>query len=165
MAETESILNNEDNIDKLEKISNINFDSKNKFTSTTSTNSPFLSKTEEIKFFLREYSLFENEKFDFYYIIPFKWLKLWDEYIITNNLNNFNKNYPEKIDNIELLDENEIIKPNLIENVDYVIVPKNVAYFFHDVYKGGRRLKTKNRHIYTQCENIESEYILNLYYN
>jgi hypothetical protein len=40
----------------------------------------------------------------------------------------------------------------LIENLDYAILPKSLSYFFHDVYKGGRRLKTKNRHIYTNCE-------------
>ena len=41
----------------------------------------FTNKKEEIRFFLREYSLFEGEKFDFYYIIPYKWLKQWDSYI------------------------------------------------------------------------------------
>jgi hypothetical protein len=42
-----------------------------------------LSKTkkEEIIFFLGEYKQFENEKYDFFYIIPFEWLKSWDIYI------------------------------------------------------------------------------------
>jgi hypothetical protein len=41
----------------------------------------FTNKNEEIKFFLREYRALEAEKFDFYYIVPFKWMKQWDSYI------------------------------------------------------------------------------------
>jgi hypothetical protein len=41
----------------------------------------FTNKNDEIKFFLREYRAFENEKFDFYYIIPYPWIKNWDTYI------------------------------------------------------------------------------------
>ncbi len=41
----------------------------------------FTNKNEEIKFFLREYRALEAEKFDFYYIVPFKWMKQWDAYI------------------------------------------------------------------------------------
>ena len=65
--------------------------------------------------------------------------------------------YPDKIDNSYLLDENNVIKQNLIENVDFVIVPKSLGYFFHDVYQGSRRLKTKNRHIYNPCDKLESK--------
>lgn len=70
---------------------------------------------------------------------------------------NGNENYPPKIENSELLDQNQIIKLDLIENLDFIILPKSIAYFFHDVYHGDRRLKTKNRHIYTVCENQESK--------
>jgi hypothetical protein len=41
----------------------------------------FINKTDEIKFFLREYYNFEKEVSDYYYIIPFKWIILWDNYI------------------------------------------------------------------------------------
>ncbi len=41
----------------------------------------FTNKSEEIKFFLREYRALEAEKFDFYYIVPYKWMKFWDAYI------------------------------------------------------------------------------------
>lgn len=41
----------------------------------------FMNKNEEIKFFLREYNNFEGQKFDYYYIIPFSWIKQWDAYI------------------------------------------------------------------------------------
>jgi hypothetical protein len=53
------------------------------------------------------------------------------------------------------LDENQTIRQDLVENVDYVILPRSLGYFFHDVYQGGRRLKTKNRHIYITCDKIE----------
>ncbi len=41
----------------------------------------FKTKKEEIKFFLSEYTQFEKEKYDFYYIMPFEWLKSWDMYM------------------------------------------------------------------------------------
>lgn len=63
--------------------------------------------------------------------------------------------YPEKIENSHLLDENQTIRQDLVENVDYVILPRSLGYFFHDVYQGGRRLKTKNRHIYFTCDKIQ----------
>ncbi len=50
-----------------------------------------------------------------------------------------------------MIDEAKVIKQNLKENEDFIIVPKNIAYFFHDTYKGMRRLKTKYRHVYNDC--------------
>lgn len=44
----------------------------------------FLNKKEEIKFFLREYKSLENQKFDYYYLFPYKWIKIWDSYICEN---------------------------------------------------------------------------------
>jgi hypothetical protein len=41
-----------------------------------------LSKVEEIKVFLREYKNLDNTKLDYYYIIPFSWIKDWDKYIV-----------------------------------------------------------------------------------
>lgn len=41
----------------------------------------FKTKKEEMKFLLSEYGQFEKEKYDFYYIIPFEWLKSWDIYM------------------------------------------------------------------------------------
>ncbi len=38
-------------------------------------------------------------------------------------------------------------------------MPKSVAYLFHDVYQGGRRLKTKHRHIYEPCDDAGSNII------
>ena len=57
------------------------------------------------------------------------------------------------------VDENNVIRQNVIENVDFVIVPKSLGYFFHDVYQGSRRLKTKNRHVYSLCDKLESKII------
>jgi hypothetical protein len=112
----------------------------------------FTSREEEIKFFLKELKTLESQTFDFYYIMPFQWIIEWDKYITDKS-----SIYPEKIQNTCLLAENQTIKENLIENVDYVIVPRNVGYFFHDAYGGNRRLKTKNRHLYCQCKNIKSK--------
>jgi hypothetical protein len=109
----------------------------------------FINKSDEIKFFLREFRALENEKSDFYYIIPYTWIKEWDAYI-TDTFSIVN--YPSKIDNSNLLDENNTIKKNLTEESDFVILPKSLGYFFHDVYQGSRRLKTKNRHIYNSCD-------------
>ena len=41
----------------------------------------FINKLDEIKFFLREYNFFQNEKYDYYYLIPFEWILSWDIYI------------------------------------------------------------------------------------
>lgn len=122
------------------------------------------TKKEEIKFFLEEYQQFENENYDFYYIISYEWLKSWDSYM-TDSMYMFTlilwwSSTENKLDlnitNIHLINEDRIIKQNLIENVDYAIIPKNVAFYFHDEYKGDRRLKTKNRHLYHQCDKKES---------
>ena len=89
----------------------------------------FINKSDEIKFFLREFRALENEKSDFYYIIPYTWIKEWDAYI-TDTFSIVN--YPSKIDNSNLLDENNTIKKNLIEEVDFVIIVVilKVNYFF-----------------------------------
>jgi hypothetical protein len=125
-----------------------------KHIESSNLNHQFMDKKEEIKFFLREYKTLSSQDPDFYYILPLKWVKLWDDYITDNTSN---ENYPKKIENSELIDQNNVIKQGLIENVDFVILPKSVAYFFHDVYQGGRRLKSKNRHIYQSCETPESK--------
>ncbi len=118
----------------------------------------FTCKIDEIKFFLREYQLFEAGNNEFFYILPFDWIKTWDEFITTNinalnNMNNMNtiNSPPEMIDSSKLIDDYGVIKPDLIENVDFVILPKSVALLFKDMYKSNRRLKTKNRHVYTGC--------------
>ncbi len=38
------------------------------------------SKTDEVKFFQKEYNSIDKDE-DYYYIIPFKWIVLWDNYI------------------------------------------------------------------------------------
>jgi len=40
-----------------------------------------ISKKEEMKIFLREYESFENGVHEFFYILPFSWIKSWDSYI------------------------------------------------------------------------------------
>lgn len=55
--------------------------SKESKISNTFPNVQFMNKKEEMKFFLREYQTFEGNNYDYYYIIPFKWLKCWDDYI------------------------------------------------------------------------------------
>jgi hypothetical protein len=112
----------------------------------------FTCKEEEIKFFLKEYKTLDSQSFDFYYLMPFQWMIEWDKYITDKS-----SAYPEKIINTFLLTDNHTIKDNLIENLDFVIVPKNLGYFFHDSYGGGRRLKSKNRHLYSQCKNTKSK--------
>ncbi len=46
----------------------------------------FINKLDEIKYFLREYNFLQNEKYDFYYLIPFEWILLWDNYITDTKL-------------------------------------------------------------------------------
>src|SRR3954468_17757700 len=81
---------------------------------------PLMGKKEEMRFFLREYKTFEGIKYDYYYIVPFKWIQLWDCYITDplylKSLILFfrNDNYPDKIDNSHLLDDNNVIKTGLI---------------------------------------------------
>jgi len=64
-----------------------------------------------------------------------------------------NDNKPPEIITEDLLDSNQVIKQNLIENVDFAIIPRSVSFYFHDNYFGSRRLKTKYRHVFTTCLN------------
>ena len=72
------------------------------------------------------------------------------------------ENYPPKIDNQSLINEAKVIRPDLIENKDFVIVTKSIAYYLHDTYRGNRRLKTKFRHVYHDCNEINSTSFFNL---
>jgi hypothetical protein len=67
-------LNQNDNNSNDIEIHNLinNIDSK-KFQNT--------QKIEEIKFFLREYQSFDGTECEYYYLVPFKWIKRWDDYI------------------------------------------------------------------------------------
>lgn len=49
--------------------------------SNTDRDKNIMNKTDEIKFFLREFKNLEDQKYDYYYIVPFKWIKIWDAYI------------------------------------------------------------------------------------
>ncbi len=123
-----------------------------------------LDPAEELKFFLREYKKNNKEKQEFYYIIPNDWFRKWENFILNPRYElklTFSKeNYPPKIDSSGLIDENNVIKKDLVENSDFVILPKSIAYYFHNTYRGNKRLKSKFRHIYNECMEYEENCIL-----
>lgn len=104
------------------------------------------SKEDQILMFVNEVNNIENQKLEYYYIIPFKWVINWDNYVCGNS-----NTHPGIIDVSMLLEKENKIKENLTENTDFIIVTKKLFLYLFDIYKGKKKLKTDNRHLYTTC--------------
>jgi hypothetical protein len=66
---------------------------------------------------------------EFWYIIPFRWYRLWAEYVGYDDEQKGNTQ-PPIIDGTELLDEKGRLRIHLQENYDYYPVPTSVGELF-----------------------------------
>lgn len=69
---------------------------------------------------------------DFWWIIPFRWYRLWTEYVGYDEDEQKGSTEPPTIDVSELLDETGRLKTDLQENYDYYPVPTSVGTLFQE---------------------------------
>lgn len=109
-------------------------------------------KKEQVSYFLSEYNMLSKQNLEYFYILPFIWIKNWDDFIC-----GFSSESPGIIDCSGLLDKDLSIKSNLVENIDFIIVTKTLAFYFFDKYSVNKKLKTKFRHLHFACNGEKSK--------
>ncbi|CAI2373599.1 unnamed protein product [Moneuplotes crassus] len=122
---------------------------------------------------------YEKKQGDIGYILSLNWLDHWKKYAYfnvmgNNNIPDFEESRPTQIkdiDNADLLipkyqfvneidpksHYNFVIKEDLRENVDYIVVDKDIWNFFHSRY-GGEPLKRVYHKIYTFIADVETKF-------